>query len=102
CGAIVPLAYGAIVAHQRHPGGGRDPVHRAAMTGSICCATREGPRSGASRANRMRSGRRRVHGSRPVPSGARAGALGAGMTLLMAPSLPTNVIPAKAGTQYTV
>ena len=65
-----------------------------------------------------------MHGSRPVPSDALPGVLGAGMTLecvaivpfecgafrsrvaqsfrwRVAPSRPPNVIPAQAGTQYT-
>ncbi len=42
----------------------------------------------ASRADRMRSARRDVYGSRPVPSAALSGVLGAGMTLECAASVP--------------
>ncbi len=45
-------------------------------------------RPGQSRADRMRSARRGVHGSRPVPSDALTGALGAGMTLECAAIVP--------------
>src|SRR5581483_2767504 len=88
---------------QRHPGEGRDPVHRAAKAEVDVWRDRvHALRSEASRADRMRRARRDVHGSRPVPSGALTGTLGAGMTfLLQAIASPTNVIPAKAGTQYT-
>src|SRR5581483_1066679 len=103
---------------QRHPGEGRDPVHRAAKAEVDVWRDRvHALRSEASRADRMRRARRDVHGSRPVPSGALSGALGAGMTLECAASVPlacgaivllacgaivpTNVIPAQAGTQYT-
>src|SRR5581483_3398924 len=80
--------------------------------------------SGASRGwealciGRERSACRGVHGPRPVPSAALPGDLGAGVTLACGASVPPTsfrrrfvacgaivpptVIPAKAGTQYTV
>ncbi len=42
-----------------------------------------------------------VHGSRPVPSAALPGVLGAGMTMESGAIVPPNVIPAEAGTQDT-
>src|SRR5581483_2662867 len=83
----------------RHSNGGGDVLRDPArcLRSETLCVDRE------------RSGCRGVHGSRPVPSAALAGALGAGMTLESGAIVPLaygaivapNVIPAQAGTQYT-